>query len=111
MIQVLVRVPNPHTIGIRIDSDGQIRYDSVSRGMAPVQIEGFKDYLAALYIFILENLNRKQLTPGDWARTISVSSAGMSPIIKKFSEAEKEILVESGRVSAARYFDQVKTVE
>ena len=34
-----VRTSNPHTIGLRIDTPGQISYDSLNRGLAPVAFE------------------------------------------------------------------------
>jgi len=56
------RVPNSETLGIRIDSDSQIREDSLSRKLAPYPIEDFTDYISAFYIMVIENLNRHNLT-------------------------------------------------
>lgn len=97
------RVPDPHTLGVRIDSDEQIRQDAISPQLSPLPIQGLNDYVAALYIYVLENLNRHQLTEADWQRTISVSSAGISPRIKKLSASQKESLVQSGRDYAGKY--------
>ena len=98
------RVPNYETLGIRIDSDSQIKEDSISRKLAPYPIEDFTDYISAFYIMIIENLNRNNLTEDDWNRTISVSSMGITPRIKKLTAEQKEILYNSGLESAENYF-------
>lgn len=98
-----LRVPNNHTLGVRIDSEEQIRQDAVSPQLSSLPIQDLNDYVSALYIFVLENLNRHQLTESDWKRTISVSSAGISPRIKKLSASQKEGLVQSGRNNALEY--------
>ena len=74
-----IRIPNFETLGIRIDSDLQIKEDSLSRKLAPYPIEDFTDYISAFYIMVIENLNRNNLTEDDWNRTISISSVGMGP--------------------------------
>ncbi len=99
-----IRIPNEKTLGVRIDSDQQIRSDSAAKELAPVKITSISDYLSAFYHIVLENLNRNQLIPADWDRTISVSNAGMSPRIKKLSEAEKKKLIRSGEIAAKAYF-------
>jgi NTE family protein len=97
------RVPDPGTVGIRIDSDLQIESDAMTRELVPIDIRSLNDYMAALYTLVLENLNRNELTEADWARTISVSSVGMSPRIRKMSKDEKNSLVQSGREYTANY--------
>jgi NTE family protein len=99
-----IRVPNNKTLGIRIDSDQQIQYDAAGRELAPAEISSISDYLTAFYHIVLENLNRSQLIPEDWDRTISVSSTGISPRIKKLSDDEKKKLVHSGETAAKAYF-------
>jgi NTE family protein len=90
------RIPNFKTIGVRIDADAQIKNDSLNQELAPVLIDKISDYLAAFYTIMLENLNRNQLIPEDWARTISVSSVGIGPKIKRLSPAQKIALIRSG---------------
>lgn len=91
-----IRIPNYKTIGVRIDSDLQIKSDSLDKELVPVQISNISDYLQAFYLIVLENLNRNKLTPEDWERTIAVSSAGISPKIRKLTKEEKEALILSG---------------
>lgn len=97
------RVANPETIGIRIDSEEQIKYDHTSKELVPLKIDNFNQYMEAFYVMVLENLNRNQLTTDDWNRTISVSSAKVGPRVKKLSKEQKESLLTSGRRSAVLF--------
>ena len=99
----ITRIANPETIGIRIDSDTQIKYDNSSKELAPIQINDLSHYMEAFYSMVLENLNRNQLTPNDWKRSISVSSANIGPRVKKLSPSQKESLINSGRKSALQF--------
>jgi NTE family protein len=101
-----VRVPNRKTIGVRIDSDLQIKSDERGKDLVPMLIENIGDYLESFYIIILENLNRNTLIPEDWERTISVSSVGISPKIKKLTKAQKEMLIQSGEQHAAEFISK-----
>lgn len=100
------RIPNMSTLGFRIDSEEQIRQDSISRKITSQEIDGFKNYVSALYIFTMESLNRNQMMDEDWARTVSISSVGIGPMIKKFSEEDKNALVNSGNVSTLKYLEE-----
>jgi NTE family protein len=99
------RIANPGTVGIRIDSDRQIEYDSKSQELAPIPIAKFSDYMEAFYVMVLENLNRNTLTEDDWKRTISVSSVNIGPRVKKLSPSQKESLLNSGRKSAKAFIE------
>lgn len=100
------RFINSGTIGVRIDIDEQIKRDSIDQHLAAYEINNLKDYIQAFYILILENLNRTTLTEDDWKRTISISSAGIGPKVKKLSEKQKNMLIESGRKSALLYISK-----
>ncbi len=102
--QRAIRIPNPETVGVRIDSDLQIREDTLTRHLAPFEINNFRDYLSAFYVLVIESLNRPDLTDADWRRTISVSSAGITPKVKRLSAEQKASLVNSGRESTRAYF-------
>jgi NTE family protein len=99
---------NPHTLGLRIDSDGQIAYDINRAGLAPVDILNFKNYLRAFYVFVVENLNRQYLTEEDWQRTVSISSGNIGPKIRKLSKEEKELLISNGREAIQRFLATTK---
>ncbi|MFT6868503.1 MAG: NTE family protein [Cyclobacteriaceae bacterium] len=102
----VVRFPNYETLGFRIDSEAQIKQDSIVKEITSQEIFDFKDYFAALYNFTMESLNRNQMTPDDWSRTVSISSVGIGPMIKKFSDIEKNALVQSGRTYTSKYITE-----
>ena len=91
------RFHNPQTLGLRLDRDEQITYDMNQGGLAPYRIDKFEDYLGAFYAIVEENLNRQGLTTHDWARTISVSTAGFGPRVRKLTEEDKVALIRSGQ--------------
>ncbi len=101
------RIPNYETIGFRIDTEKQIQEDSTTKDLAPFTIHNFKDYVSAFYIMVIENLNRQQLTKDDWDRTISISSVGISPKVKKLSEEQKQKLIESGKHNTEVYLKKL----
>lgn len=103
------RVFNTATIGIRIDTDEQIAQDKLNPQLTPVPINKLSDYVQAFYNIVLENLNRNQLTPEDWQRTISVSNVGIGPKIKRLSQKQKLSLMESGEKAAREYFERSKS--
>ena len=75
-----------------------------SRKVAPVPVESFNDYVSAFYIYVIENLNRTILIDEDWKRTISISSGGVGPKIRKLSTEQKDTLVNNGRKAVSEYF-------
>ncbi|MGB0840317.1 MAG: hypothetical protein ACPGXL_09265, partial [Chitinophagales bacterium] len=92
------------TLGIRLDEAVQIDYDQKGKGLAPANISSIKTYIVAFYNIILENLNRQLLTSFDWQRSISVSTAGIGPKVKALSDAEKNLLIESGKSGVEAFF-------
>jgi len=100
-----VRIPDKATLGVRMDTESQIERDAKDRELVPVQIDNITGYVEAFYTLIIENLNRNSLTRADWERTISVSSAGIGPRIKKLSEAQKNALIESGETYTRKFLE------
>jgi NTE family protein len=101
------RIPNYKTIGVRIDTDSQIQNDSLSKELVPIDIKNFSDYLTAFYVLTLEKLNRATLVSQDWERTISVSSVGIGPKIKKLSADQKAALIKSGEDFTSMFLDKM----
>lgn len=100
------RIPNFKTIGVRLDSDDQIKSDSLNKKLVPININDLSNYLTAFYTIIIENLNREQLIPADWERTISVSSVGIGSKIKKLSPKQKMSLIISGESHTQRFLNR-----
>lgn len=103
-----VRVPNMKTLGVRIDTDEQIKNDQADKGLAYLRIRNIRDYVGAFYVLVLENLNRNDLTQADWERTISVSSAGISPRIKRLTQEQIKALQKSGEIYTLQYLQSKK---
>jgi len=98
------RQANPETLGLRLDRAEQIAVDTLPGGrqqLAPYPIRNFGSYMGALYSVAIENLNPTQ--PLDWTRTVSISTAGFNPKIKRLTAAQKQLLVQSGREGAAAF--------
>lgn len=101
-----IRIPNPHTLGVRIDTDEQIASDTATHGLVTLRIRTLADYFQAFYVLSLESLNRNTLIPQDWERTISVSSAGVGARVRRLSKKEKESLVKSGERHTLKYMSR-----
>ncbi len=97
---------NPETLGLRLDRAEQITYDQQQTGLAPYQIRNFGDYMGAFYTMVLENLNRNDLKPEDWDRTISINMLNFSPRIKKLSVAQKQQLLQSGETGVKEFLSR-----
>ena len=97
---------NPETLGIRLDTDSQIAYDQKKAGLAPLPVLNFQEYVRAFYTIVIENLNRPQLRPEDWQRTISVSTKGYGERIRRLSDKDKTILITSGHKGVQYFFRQ-----
>ncbi len=88
---------NNETIGLRIDTDEQIRNDQYDDPrLAALPVNSLKEYITAFYNIIIENLNRQDLTREDWSRTISISSSNVAPRIRKMKKEEIELLITNG---------------
>ena len=91
---------NPETLALRLDRAEQIALDTLATGrqaLAPYDIQNFAGYMGALYTVALENLNPAQ--PADWPRTISISTMGFSPKVKRVPMSQKQA---AGRKRPAR---------
>ncbi|MCB2406660.1 patatin-like phospholipase family protein [Hymenobacter lucidus] len=98
---------NPETLGLRLDRAEQIAYDTLANGrqqLAPYTINSFGSYVGALYNVALENLNPAR--PADWPRTVSISTAGFNPKIKRISAAQKQQLMDSGRLGVQQFLSR-----
>ncbi|KUG07965.1 hypothetical protein ASU33_07070 [Solirubrum puertoriconensis] len=98
---------NPETLGLRLDRAEQVALDSAATGrqqLAGYAIHNFPSYVGALYNVAIENLNPAH--PQDWQRTISISTLGFSPKIKRVTDAQKQQLMESGRAGVQTFMQR-----
>jgi NTE family protein len=97
------RIENTSTIGFRIDTPVQIEYDVANKGLAPIEINRFRNYVGAFYNYVIENMNRSALTPADWQRSVSISSGDIGPKIRRLSVKEKELLIANGQQAMQKF--------
>jgi NTE family protein len=101
----MVRISNPKTLGFRIDTPEQVKYDLEGKGLAPISVNGLRQYVSSIYTFALENLNRSELATMDWARTISISSGDIGPKVRRLSREEKDLLIRNGQIATQQFFN------
>lgn len=98
------RYQKKETIGLRLEREEQIALDTIcSNELAEYEIINFRDYIGAFYNLVIENLNRSEMTDEDWERTISISTCGIGPKIKKMPEEDVSALIEAGRRATLSY--------
>ena len=54
-------------------------------------------YKSKYFLYIIENLNRRWPMPDEQARTIYISTEGITPRVRRMSEADKTKLFDSGK--------------
>ncbi len=95
---------NPETLGLRLDRPEQVAVDTQPGGrarLAPYAIHDIGSYVGALYTVALENLNPTHAS--DWPRTVSISTAGFNPKIKRLSAQQKQQLMDSGAAGVREF--------
>jgi NTE family protein len=99
---------NSHTLGFRLDSEEQIEHDIEGNGLAPQNIENIEDFTVALYLMVIENLNRQQLDEEDWTRSVSIDTCGIGPKVKSLSPKEKDALINAGKKGLLSFLDPLE---
>jgi NTE family protein len=97
-------ISNTATLGFRIDNERQIESDKKERELVNMPVTNLKQYTAAFYNMMIENLNRQSLSSDDWKRTVSISDAEIAPRIRKLSKSEISRLIENGNIATKLYF-------
>ncbi|SET91837.1 patatin-like phospholipase family protein [Hymenobacter actinosclerus] len=105
------RFRNPETLGLRLDRPEQVAVDTQPGGrarLAPYAIQDLGSYIGALYTVALENLNPTHAS--DWPRTVSISTVGFNPKIKRLSAQQKQQLMDSGAAGVREFMSRVPEV-
>ena len=97
------RIPNPNTLGFRLDTKNQLQHDKLNMGIAPVNVQSLPNFVGAFFNFIMENLNRANLNEEDWKRTISIHAELVGPKIKKFSPEQRDQLINNGKTAVKEF--------
>jgi NTE family protein len=101
-------VINPETLGFRIDREQQVLRDQQDQQLAGFELTSLKQYFAALYTLMMENLNRHHLVAADWERSVAIRDGDVGPRIRKLKVAEVKTLVQNGREATVQWFSQTK---
>lgn len=97
--------PAHQTLGLRIDSEEQIREDYTTGELAMQPTDNLTAYIQALYYIIKETMNRTELTAEDWERTVSIADCHIGPKVKKLNAEQKRALIESGRNGVRSWYN------
>jgi len=93
------------TLGFQLDREEQLN----NNNLVTYEISSMKDYVGAFYNFVIESLNRKSLEEEDWTRTVSISTCGVGPKIKRMKETEVQALVNAGFNATENHFKKKDT--
>lgn len=99
---------NPQTLGLRMDSDSQIDSDQNGGGLARQEINDIEDHVRALYVLVIEELNRHNLSTEDWKRTISISDTALGPRVKQLEPEQKSALLDAGREAVIDFYSKTE---
>ena len=92
------------TIGLKVERPEQLEWYKSSGYIAPFKINSFRQYIAALYNIVIENLNRKLPYEEERLSTIYINTDNTSPKVRKISRAQKQQLYERGKEAAEQFF-------
>jgi len=89
-------VANPYTLGLKLERPEQISNYSKDSSLAPFPVRRLKDYIASFYTIAFETLNGAGNLQAERGRTVYISTAHISPRIKKISTQQKMLLYHNG---------------
>lgn len=96
---------NKETLGLRVDTQDEIRWETDNWDIPDRKIDGFKDYMGALYGFFSEMANKAHLHKNDWHRTIFIDAKGVKTTDFDLKRKKIEELVQSGRKNTKKYLE------
>lgn len=94
---------NPRTLGIRLDSAGEIA-QAAGQPANKTALNNLFDFSMALANVMLDIQTKVHLDSDDWKRTVYVDTLDVSTLEFGISAAKKRALIESGRRGVERYF-------
>ena len=92
------------SIGLKVERPEQLEWYKSSGYIAPFHINSFRQYIAALYNIVIENLNRKLPYEQERVSTIYINTDNTSPKVRKISRAQKQQLYDRGKQAAEQFF-------
>lgn len=94
---------NKETLGFRVDTADEIK-EELAGTKKNIPINDILDYSRALLNFVLETAGKAHLHGNDWHRTVYIDAKGIRTTDFDLTKADMDMLVQSGRDGAARYF-------
>ena len=91
------------TIGLKVERPEQLEWYKSSGYIAPFRISSFRQYIAALYNIVIENLNRKLPYEQERLSTIYINTDNTSPKVRKISRPQKQQLYDRGKEAAEQF--------
>lgn len=95
--------PNPETLGLKLVRPAQATYALTADGPAPYPIHNIKQYVGALYTFVLDGFNSRQSGSSERDRTLYISTEGISPRVRRVPRRQIRQLYESGERGATHF--------
>ena len=96
---------NRETLGFRLDTREEIDQNGPNWANVPKDIRNMKDYVAALFGFMFESLNKRHLGPEDWERTVFIETGGVKATDFDLPSRQIEMLIKKGEEGVEAYFD------
>ena len=98
-------VYNKETLGFRVDTANEIKYEKESWRTPPVEIKDFVDYLKAIVGYMGDMANKLHLHENDWHRTIALDAAGCKATAFDLPKEKVDLLLQNGIQGATKYFE------
>ncbi|QJD81016.1 patatin-like phospholipase family protein [Spirosoma rhododendri] len=95
--------PNLETLGLKLVRPAQADYARIADGPAPYPIHNIKQYVGALYTFVLDGFNNRQSGLSERERTLYISTEGISPRVRHVPRKQVQRLYESGERGAMHF--------
>ncbi len=97
-------VYNKETLGFRVDTKDEIKWEKEGWRSPPKTIDSFVDYAGALAGYILDSAGKRHLHKNDWHRTVFIDGQGVRTTEFNLSDAQVSNLVKAGADGTTAYF-------
>lgn len=89
-------IANPYTLGLKLERPEQIGNYAKDSLLAPFKVTSLKAYIASFYNIAFETLNGAANLQAERGRTVYISTAHISPRIRRISPEQKKLLYQNG---------------
>lgn len=89
-------IANPYTLGLKLERPEQISNYAKDSLLAPYPIGNLKEYIGSFYTIAFETLNGAGNLQAERGRTVYISTAHLSPRVRKISPQQKTLMYQNG---------------